>query len=427
MSVVSGLYEFVFATRTSERERLLAFWQALGFEPIGEGALSASEANKLYGHHAALQSIRLQHAGCAAHQTGLVRLQCWSELAGDGLAAHRPLVSGSRWMGMYTADILELRDSLNHYRSEVSDRWLSELVSAPLANPPPPVTLQTPFVGLRETLYFDPDGRVAFIQRGGFDRPGFGTIDLTLPYKNSEGSHANVVQPTGSFDTAFYKAVFGLESAPYGEAHDNTDLLAANNLPAPSSWADLTKPEYKGHVQMANPNSSGTAYTTLATMMQLFGEDGGFDFMKGLHSNINQYTKSGSAPIKAAGRGETTIGIVFMHDAVKQAVKGFPVKVVAPAEGTGYEIGSMSIIDGARNMKEAKAFYDWALSADAQNLALEVNAFQVPSNTGAKTSASAPDMSTIKLIDYDFKTYGSSATRKRLLKKWDDEVSVLAQ
>ena len=46
-------------------------------------------------------------------------------------------------------------------------------------------------------------------------------------------------------------------------------LLAANNLPAPSSWADLTKPEYKGHVQMANPNSSGTAYTTLATMMQL--------------------------------------------------------------------------------------------------------------------------------------------------------------
>ena len=92
-------------------------------------------------------------------------------------------------------------------------------------------------------------------------------------------------------------------------------------------------------------------------MVQLFGEDGGFDFMKGLHSNINQYTKSGSAPIKAAGRGETTIGIVFMHDAVKQAVNGFPVKVVAPAEGTGYEIGSMSIIDGARNMKEAKVSF----------------------------------------------------------------------
>ncbi|WP_298920812.1 ABC transporter substrate-binding protein [uncultured Roseobacter sp.] len=218
----------------------------------------------------------------------------------------------------------------------------------------------------------------------------------------------------------------GIYSGALGYGY-NADLLAANNLPEPACWKDLLKPEYKGHVQMANPNSSGTAYTTLATMMQLFGEDEGFDFMKGLHTNVNQYTKSGSAPIKAAGRGENTIGIVFMHDAVKQAVSGFPVKVVAPCEGTGYEIGSMSIIDGARNMDEAKKFYDWALSAEAQNLALQVNAFQVPSNKGAETSASAPDMSQITLIDYDFKKYGSSDERKRLLKKWDDEVSVLPQ
>jgi len=218
----------------------------------------------------------------------------------------------------------------------------------------------------------------------------------------------------------------GIYSGALGYGY-NTELLAANNLPEPACWADLLKPEYKGHVQMANPNSSGTAYTTLASMVQIFGEDGGFDFMKGLHANINQYTKSGSAPIKAAGRGESTIGIVFMHDAVKQAVAGFPIKVVAPCEGTGYEIGSMSIIDGARNLDEAQQFYDWALSADAQNLALEVNAFQVPSNTGASTSDQAPDMSTIKLIDYDFATYGSSDERKRLLQKWDEEVSTLPQ
>ena len=45
----------------------------------------------------------------------------------------------------------------------------------------------------------------------------------------------------------------------------------------------------------------------------------------------------------------------------------------------------------------------------------------------AETSPSAPDMSAIKLIDYDFKTYGSSDERKRLLAKWDEEVSVLPQ
>mgnify|MGYP001819257329 CR=1 FL=1 len=218
----------------------------------------------------------------------------------------------------------------------------------------------------------------------------------------------------------------GIYSGALGYGY-NTDLLAANNLPEPACWEDLLKPEYKGHVQMANPNSSGTAYTTLASMVQIFDEEGGFDFMKGLHKNINQYTKSGSAPIKAAARGETTIGIVFMHDAVKQAVAGFPIKVVAPCEGTGYEIGAMSIIEGARNLDEAKKFYDWALTAEAQNLALQVNAFQVMSNVSAESSPSAPDMSTIKLIDYDFAKYGSSAERKRLLKKWDDDVSTLPQ
>jgi hypothetical protein len=223
MGVSSGVHEFVFSTQLSDRDRLLDFWSALGFVVDREGTLSASDASALYGHHADLQSARLRHSGCGAFETGLVRLQCWSELAGEGLGAQRPLVTGSRWMGMYTADILELRDSLAGYRSEIPDRWLSELVSAPLAHPAPDITWRSPFVGLRETLYFEPDGRIAVIQRGGFDRPGFGTIDMRLPYKNSEGSHANVVQPSRAFGTAFYKTVFGLESAPYGEAHDSGD------------------------------------------------------------------------------------------------------------------------------------------------------------------------------------------------------------
>jgi iron(III) transport system substrate-binding protein len=133
--------------------------------------------------------------------------------------------------------------------------------------------------------------------------------------------------------------------------------------------------------------------------------------MKALHKNINTYTKSGSAPIKAAGRGENTIGIVFLHDVVTQTVKGFPIVAVAPCEGTGYEVGSMSIIKGARNLESAKKFYDFALGKAIQERAKEAKAYQVMSN--------------IKLIDYDFKKYGSSAERKRLLAKWDAEVKSL--
>ncbi|MCB1449256.1 MAG: ABC transporter substrate-binding protein [Nitratireductor sp.] len=218
----------------------------------------------------------------------------------------------------------------------------------------------------------------------------------------------------------------GIYSGALGFGY-NKDLLEKAGLAAPACWKDLIKPEYKGQVQMANPNSSGTAYTTLATMVQLFGEDDGFQYMKDLHKNINQYTKSGSAPIKAAGLGENMIGIVFMHDAVAQAASGFPIVTVAPCEGTGYEIGSMSIIAGARNLESAKKFYDWALTADVQSRAKDVKSFQVPSNKAAVQSPLAPDLSQVKLINYDFKKYGSSDERKRLLKKWDDEVSTLPQ
>lgn len=226
-------------------------------------------------------------------------------------------------------------------------------------------------------------------------------------------------ESSGNKTTGIYSGALG-----YGY---NEELLKANGLPVPACWKDLLKPEYKGHVQMANPNSSGTAYTTLATIVQLFGEDDGFEFMKGLHKNINQYTKSGSAPIRSAGRGENTIGIVFMHDAVAQAASGFPIKVVAPCEGTGYEIGGMTLIKGGRNPENARKFYDWALTADVQSRSVEVRSFQVMSNKSAVSSPLAPDLSNIKLIDYDFAKYGSSAERKRLLKKWDDEVSVLPQ
>jgi iron(III) transport system substrate-binding protein len=205
----------------------------------------------------------------------------------------------------------------------------------------------------------------------------------------------------------------------------NTKELASRKLPEPRCWADLAKPIYKDDVQVANPNSSGTSYTMLATLVQLMGEPKAFDFLKAMHKNVNQYTKSGAAPARAAATGEGLIGITFQHDAVTQAVSGAPVKIVSPCEGTGYEIGSMSIIKGAKNLANARKWYDWALSPEAQAIAAGVKSFQVPSNKKAPVPEQAPKLSQIKLIDYDFAKYGSSAERTRLLKKWDDEVSKL--
>jgi iron(III) transport system substrate-binding protein len=205
----------------------------------------------------------------------------------------------------------------------------------------------------------------------------------------------------------------------------NTKELANKKLSEPKCWADLLDAKLRDEVQVADPNSSGTAYTLLATIVQLMGEEKGFDYLKALHKNINQYTKSGAAPAKATALGETTVGITFMHDLVTMVVDGAPIKVVAPCEGTGYEIGSMSIIKGARNLDNAKKWYDWALTPQAQAIGAQSKAFQVPSNKSAPVPPQAPKLDEIKLINFDFAKYGSSAERRRLLSKWDNEVKNL--
>ncbi len=206
----------------------------------------------------------------------------------------------------------------------------------------------------------------------------------------------------------------------------NKELFAKKNLPIPACWSDLIKPAYRGEVQMANPNSSGTAYTMVATMVQLMGEDKAFEYMKALHANINSYARSGAGPVKAAGRGETGIAVTFMHDVAMEINAGFPLEMIAPCEGTGYEIGSISIIRGGRNPSEARKFVDWALTADAQKLYYSAGkSFQTPSVMEAPLPPNAPDLSKIKLINYDFAKYGQSSERKRLLERWDREVGAL--
>jgi iron(III) transport system substrate-binding protein len=202
----------------------------------------------------------------------------------------------------------------------------------------------------------------------------------------------------------------------------NKDELDRAKAPAPACWSDLTKANFKGEIQMADPNSSGTAWTMLATIVQIMGEDQAFTYLKALGRNIDQYTSAGAAPAQAVGRGETMVGITFEHDLIDAAKRAPAVRVVSPCEGTGYEIGSMSIIKGARHPDEARKFYEWALLPDTQAIAAKNGAYQVPSNTATPVPPEAPDPSKLKLIQYDFAKYGSSAERKRLLSRWTEEV-----
>ena len=116
---------------------------------------------------------------------------------------------------------------------------------------------------------------------------------LTLEYKSPTLSQLHPWAQQQARQSG-YKTV-GIYSGPLGFGY-NPELLAKKKLPVPKTWADLLKPEYKGDIQVANPASSGTAYTMIATLVQLMGEDKAFDYLKALHGT------SASTPARAPAR-----------------------------------------------------------------------------------------------------------------------------
>ena len=148
----------------------------------------------------------------------------------------------------------------------------------------------------------------------------------------------------------------------------NTVEGEANGVPAPTSWQDLTDPVYAGQIIMPNPNSSGTGFLDVSSWLQIFGEEGGWDYMDGLHANISRYTHSGSAPCKLAAAGETTIGVSFAFRGAKSKADGAPIEIIVPSEGVGWDMEATAIVAGTANMEAAQTLVDWTITRQANEL-----------------------------------------------------------
>jgi len=201
----------------------------------------------------------------------------------------------------------------------------------------------------------------------------------------------------------------------------NTDWLAANpGVEAPTSWDDLLKPEFTGQVMVAHPSSSGTSYTALATVLQIRGEEAGWEYLKQYDAQMAQYTKSGAAPAKFVGQGEAAVAIVFSHDIVNEIENNkLPLVLTFPEEGTGYEIGGMALIKGAKHPQAAKLWFDWALTPEAQALGPTYAAYQAPTVNGVELSH--PELLEVNLIDYDFIWAGEH--KKEFVDKFTNEIA----
>ncbi len=195
----------------------------------------------------------------------------------------------------------------------------------------------------------------------------------------------------------------------------NTVESKKKGLPLPTSWQDLTKAVYKGHVVMPNPNSSGTGFLDVSSWLQLWGEEKGWKFMDALHKNIAWYTHSGSKPCKQAAAGEIPLGVSFAYRGAKSKNKGAPLEIVAPKEGLGWDIEAFGIVRNTKNLAAARNLADWSVTLKANKIYNKEYAVVAMPGV-AKPVKNFPKDITKKMIKNDFAW--AAANRMRLLKKW---------
>jgi len=203
----------------------------------------------------------------------------------------------------------------------------------------------------------------------------------------------------------------------------NTEVLNKDNLPMPTSWQDLLNPVYKGQLIMPNPASSGTGYLQVSSILQMMGEKKGWKFLRALDKNMGQYIKSGSKPCKLTRVGEYAVGASFAFVGVKSIVKGYPIKLVIPSEGAGYEMEVSGLMKTSKNKADAKRFLDWLLTPAAAKLYGQRAAMSVV--PGAVQTQSARDAglpADVSTVLYDMDFAWSAKNKQRIVAKWKAEI-----
>jgi iron(III) transport system substrate-binding protein len=242
-------------------------------------------------------------------------------------------------------------------------------------------------------------------------------VDMLEPY-----------QPRGAESLpATYRAADSRWFAPTGYIAAyciNKDRLAARGLPVPHTIQDLADPRFKGEVVMPSPVSSGTGYMHVSAILQGMGEDRGWQALRALDANIAQYTRSGSAPCRSARAGEYTVGLTLAFVPLQAIEAGFPVQMVIPQGGAGYELEASGLMRASRNKSDAQRFLDWTMSQEATALYAKYKELvTIPGfrPTAAQIAAGLPADLTAALLPMDVSK--AAQERSAILARWQREIN----
>ncbi len=193
----------------------------------------------------------------------------------------------------------------------------------------------------------------------------------------------------------------------------NTKLLTPAQYP--KTWTDLGNPIYKGKISAGRPDKSGSAFIQLALILQIHGEDKGWAIYSKILDNTVLSNSSGAVS-KFVNDGEATVGLSNEDTLLRFKVGGGPVELLYPTDGTAAIADVMALTATPANAAGGKAFIDFMLSKEAQEILDAAGRRSVRSDVTPKSSLTP--LSQLKLVKYNDDWAG--ANRARVLAKWND-------
>ncbi|MFI0843536.1 ABC transporter substrate-binding protein [Mesorhizobium sp. IMUNJ 23232] len=165
----------------------------------------------------------------------------------------------------------------------------------------------------------------------------------------------------------------------------------------PESWADLAKPEAKGLIAMPSPLTSGAALIHTVTLVENLPQ--GWDYYASLATNGAQAAGGNGDVLKAVSGGDKLYGMIVDYMPIREKAKGAPVEFVFPKEGVSAVTEPVAILATAKNPDAAKAFVDFLISKEGQEVAVKQG--YIPVRADAGLPAGYPDRSAIKILGFD--------------------------
>jgi iron(III) transport system substrate-binding protein len=200
----------------------------------------------------------------------------------------------------------------------------------------------------------------------------------------------------------------------------NTNVLP--EAEGPKAWADLIDPKWKGKIAFTDPANSGSAYSTVTMLVDLFGGgDPGWAMVRQLLANAKVLNRS-SLVFQGVGNGEYPLGISLEYAGYVWAAGGAPVKTIYPADGTIAQMEGVAIIKGGPNADAAKVFVDYINRKDVREMILR-GTFRRPARQDLDLSAlpgGMPSLKSVKLMDYREEAW--TTVRAQTLEKIKDLV-----